>query len=195
MESVQAQDESAFEELTARYGERIRRQLVGMVRDESAAGDLLQEVLVRVWRNASQWEGRGALLGWLMRIATNQALNHLQSKRRRRETSLEIPREGPYASGDGDDEQPYTPRWMVDPTGGPDRDVEQRERSEALRSAIASLPPEKREVFRMAHEYDMDMRSISETLGIPEGTVKSRLHYIMKDLTKQWDEMTTDTEE
>ena len=195
MVSIRNRDEEAFDQLVTRFGEMMRAHLVRMVRDEAAAGDLLQEALVRVWNNAAQWEGRGTLKGWLMRIATNQSLNYLQAKQRRREQPLEVPSDNPVYSEDGDDEKPFVPRWMIDPSADPDSDVEWAERSERLRETIAALPPEKRTVFYLAHQSDMDMEAIANMLGIPEGTVKSRLHYTMKNLMKTWNDMTTETEE
>ena len=62
-----------------------------LVRDEPAAEDLLQETFLRVWTRAGQWNGQGTFKGWLFRIATNLALNHLRTRRRRPEQPLELP--------------------------------------------------------------------------------------------------------
>lgn len=194
MASIVNRDTAAFERLVARYGEMLRGHLRRMVRDEATAGDLLQEALVRVWSHAGQWQGRGSLKAWLMRIVTNQALNHLQAAQRRREQPLEAPRDRVSGYDDEDDDQPYVPRWMIDPAAGPEMDAERSEQAELLRNAIDALPPEKRTVFYLAHQADMDMRAIAETLGIPEGTAKSRLHYTMKTLLERWKEFTTEEE-
>lgn len=193
MAAIRNREEEAFERLVTRYGGLMRAHLLRMIRDEAIAGDLLQESLIRVWNHAGQWQGRGKLKAWLLRIATNQALNHLQSAQRRREQPLEVPGDR-VVNTDDDDDQPLVPGWMIDPTAGPDMDAEQAEQAALLRNAIDALPPEKRTVFNMAHRDDMDMRTIAETLGIPEGTAKSRLHYTMKTLLEQWKEMTTDEE-
>ena len=65
------------------------------------AQDLVQEVFLRVWTRAEQWQGKGTFAGWLNRMAMNLALNHLRSIRRRRERPLEIIKE----SNDWDDEE------------------------------------------------------------------------------------------
>ena len=76
---------------------------------------------------------------------------------------------------------------MIDTaTLGPDALLEQAERREELRLLIQELPEEKREVLRMVHDSEMDIREVAEALGIPEGTVKSRLHYAAKRLAKSW---------
>jgi RNA polymerase sigma-70 factor (ECF subfamily) len=189
MNAVARRDADAFEALVSRYGDMLRRHLTGMVRDEAAAGDLFQEVLVRLWSRADQWKGRGALRSWLLRIATNLALSHLETAHRRREQPLETPEE---RAGEEDD-QPMMPPWLIDRRARPDLDAEQAEHARLLQSALDALPPEKRTVFFLAHETDLDMRAIAERLGIPEGTAKSRLHYAMKTLLARWKELDQET--
>src|SRR6266700_97427 len=90
MELIKARDEEAFDVLTDRYLEPLRRHLMSTVRDSATAEDLLQELLLRIWTRADQWDG-GSVKSWLYRIATNLALNHLRTVRRRRESSLDPP--------------------------------------------------------------------------------------------------------
>ncbi|MDQ3812749.1 MAG: sigma-70 family RNA polymerase sigma factor, partial [Armatimonadota bacterium] len=82
---VCARDASAFETIFIRYQEVVQRHVTHIVGDEHAAADLTQEVFLRVWMRAEQWDQRGAFKSWLLTIATNLALNHLRSLRRRRE--------------------------------------------------------------------------------------------------------------
>ena len=183
VERVVAGDAEAFEALFARYREAVGRHIRRMVRHGGAADDLVQEAFLRVWTRAEQWDGRGSFRGWLFRIATNLALNHLRSVRRRRQRPLEPP---PEPLGDEDDE-PMAPAWMIDASAlGPDAVVELAEERELCRRLIDRLPEDKREVFRMAHEAEMPVREIAEALGIPVGTVKSRLHYAAKRLASEW---------
>src|SRR5262245_58707120 len=153
-------DAAAFELLFVRYREPIRRHLAQIVRDDEAAGDLVQEVFVRVWTRADQWDGRGAFRAWLFRIATNEAISYLRSPRRR-ERSLDS------ALGAGLGEE--APAWVVEsPALGPDVRAFFAERHASLRRLVDRLPNEKRAVFRMVHEAEMDVREVAETLGIPE---------------------------
>ena len=76
-----------FKQLYAQYGEGILRHVARMVRSD-AAQDLVQEAFLRAWQRAEQWDGRGTFKAWLYRIATNLALNHLRTVRRRREQPL-----------------------------------------------------------------------------------------------------------
>jgi len=182
VERILERDAPAFEMLMARYQESLRRHLLHTVRDSDAAEDLLQEVFLRVWTRADQWNGRGPFKAWLFRIATNLALNYLRSIQRRKQQPLEM---ATNAYDESDDSQ--IPSWMVDLSSlGPDEAFEHAERYEQLHRVIGTLPDEKREVFRMVREEEMDIREVAELLGIPAGTVKSRLHYATKHIARQW---------
>src|SRR5512147_1274456 len=91
MAAVQARQAEAFDLLFERHAAAVRSALLRIVRDEPAADDLLQEVFLLVWRRAGQWKAQGSFKGWLFRIATNRALNHLRSLRWRPEQPLQPP--------------------------------------------------------------------------------------------------------
>jgi RNA polymerase sigma-70 factor (ECF subfamily) len=188
MGQIRERDASAFETLFLRYRGPVRRHILRVVREEGAAEDLLQEVFLRIWICAEQWDGRGAFKSWLFSIATNLALNHLRSVRRRRDGPLEIPSD----RYDDDEFENVTPGWMADRSSlGPDEILEQTERRELLQRFLGELPEEKREILRMVHDAEMEIRDVAESLGIPEGTVKSRLHYATKLLARRWKSIDT----
>jgi RNA polymerase sigma-70 factor, ECF subfamily len=185
---IREHDARAFEALCLRYGPVLLRHLLSTVHDQDAADDLLQEVWLRVWTRAEQWDGRGTLTSWLRRIATNLALNYLRSVHRRRQQPLERP---PDAADEEDNVQ--APAWLVDAAAlGPEAVLEQAERRALLRRLMGALPAEKREVLRLVHDAEMDTREVAATLGIPEGTVKSRLHYGTKRLAQAWRDASRD---
>ena len=188
---IRERDGQAFEALFGRYAGRIRLHLLHMVRDGAAAQDLVQEVFLRVWTRAEQWNGSGTFKAWLYRIATNLALNHMRAARRRREQPLDVPGD----RGDGEEEEGM-PAWMSDASAlGPDAKLELAEQRALFQRLIEGLPEEKREVFRLVHEMEMSMRDAAEELGVPEGTVKSRLHYARKRLAREWQALETEWEE
>jgi RNA polymerase sigma-70 factor (ECF subfamily) len=84
---------------------------------------------------------------------------------------------------------------MIDPAATPDVQLERVEQHRLLWGLIDTLPTEKRTVFRLVHEADMNIQAIAETLGIPEGTVKSRLHYTLRELLQRWREIAAEWEE
>jgi len=170
-------DAGAFEIFYARHRDRINRHVMRMVHDADGAEDLTQEAFLRVWTCAEQWDGRGACLSWLLRIATNLAYNQLRSRGRRRELPLEL----------SDDEEHPAPGWMLDAASlGPEAVYEQSERRDLIRRLVENLPEEKRQVIRLVHEAEMEIHDVAATLGIPEGTVKSRLFYARKQLAREW---------
>jgi len=86
-----------------------------------------------------------------------------------------------------EEDETVVPSWMMDAAAlGPDAVLEITETKEHLRQLINGLPEDKREVLRLVYEAEMDARAVAEALGIPEGTVKSRLHYAVKHLASVW---------
>jgi RNA polymerase sigma-70 factor (ECF subfamily) len=184
MRRVQTRDEAAFEALFARYETAILRHVARTVRDPKAAEDLVQEVFLRVWTRADQWQGRGTVKSWLYTIATNLTLNHLRSLKRRPQTPLE-----PRLDRAEEDIFEPAPRWLIDPKSvNPDERLEKREEREQLWQLIETLPPQKRAVFRLVHRAELSLNDVADRLGIPEGTVKSRLYYGLKSLARMWDD-------
>ena len=104
---IQDGDAAAFDRLFQRYQGMVTGHLTRIVRDAMAADDLAQDVFMRVWDRSDQWQGRGLFKGWLFRIATNLAFNHLRSKKRRKEQPFEIP------TGILEEEF-QVPAWMID---------------------------------------------------------------------------------
>jgi len=187
VERVLEGDPAAFDALFARHEPAVRGHLRRIVRAEAVVDDLLQEVFLRVWTRAEQWSGEGAFRNWLLRVATNVALNHLRSVRRRRQQPLVPPTPPNRGREDIEEDESPAPGWMVDASAlGPDVLVEMAEQREMFARLIDRLPETEREVVRLAHEAEMDLREIAEELGIPEGTVKSRLHYARRQLARQW---------
>jgi RNA polymerase sigma-70 factor (ECF subfamily) len=187
--AIQERDAEAFDALFACYREGVRWQIAHIVRDEAAADDLVQQAFMKVWTRAEQWKGQGSFEGWLYRIATNLSLNHLRTVRRRKEHPLERQPAGAPRDEDSrhsEDEESPAPGWMIDAsTFGPE--TEAVERREQYRRLMETLPEEHREALRLVIEEEMGIREAAEVLGVPEGTVKSRLHYAKKRLAQEWE--------
>jgi RNA polymerase sigma-70 factor (ECF subfamily) len=144
-----------------------------MVGDSQTAEDLLQETMIRVFQNIERYRERGAFRSWIYRIASNLALTELRRARFRAEWSPEAVRIVPDARGPGIEE-----------------DLERRETGSALRRAIARLPDEQRAVILLRARRGLEIREIAEALSVPEGTVKSRLHYAVRSLRtllREWE--------
>ena len=173
-------DEEAFDAFYARHRGDVLRQVAAIVRTPAAADDVTQDVFLRVWQRAGQYDARGSARAWLMRTATHMALNALRTIRRRRQTALQ-------GCDPGGDEPAAPPAWMIDEAGAPpDRIVEQEEQRRLVGQMLEGLDPQRRRLLEMVHADDMDLRAVAQELGLPIGTVKSRLHYSRKHLAQAW---------
>jgi RNA polymerase sigma-70 factor, ECF subfamily len=181
IERIRARQGWALDALYERYCGPVRSHLIYFLGNESEAEDLVQEVFLRIWTRAEQWTGQGLVRGWMFRIATNLALNQLRSRRRRPEQPLEAPH---FLEEENELE---APDWLVDVAGlGPDAVYELAEQNRRLQQMIQELPEEKREVFRLVHQYEMSLQDAADELGIPVGTAKSRLYYARERLGREW---------
>lgn len=169
-------DAGAFDLLAERLRPALAARVHGIVRDAGSAEDLLQEALLRAWTRSDQWDGRGSVSAWLGRIATNLALNHLRTVRRRRETPLT----------DEDEAGPAAVSRHQDARTSPERHAEDADTGRRLRDLITALPGAKREALTLACDEDLSIAEIADRLGVPEGTVKSRLYHARRWLAAQW---------
>ena len=176
--AIARQDADAFGKFFTRFEPQVIRHLTRIGRDAATAEDLTQDVFFRVWERAGQWSGKGAARSWLLRIATNLALNHIRTVKRRREQPLD-PGSDPYA----EDDETQAPSWMIDEAAvGADEQFERTERRELLDGLVDELPEDTREVMRLVYDAAFEVREVAERLGIPEGTVKSRMHHARRRL-------------
>jgi RNA polymerase sigma-70 factor (ECF subfamily) len=189
VEGILGRDACAFEALFDRYEALLQRHVVYIVHDEAGAQDVVQEAFLRVWDRADQWDGHGTFRAWLYRIATNLALNHLRTVKRRREVPLALPLEPEGV----DDEPEPVPAWVVDSASlGPEAAMELVERRIACRRAVGRLSEDKRTVLRLVYEMEMSVSESAGVLDLPEGTVKSRLHYARRQLAREWRDIDPD---
>ena len=181
-------EQEAFSVLFKRYRAVIHSHLARIIRDAAAADDLTQEVFLRLWRRAEQWKGQAAFRSWLLRIATNLALNYLRSVKRRREQPIQF-----APSSEEDEEESLVPSWMIDAsTLGPDEALARSEQHNLLQRFVDQLSEEKQEVFRLIYDAHMETREVAAELGIPEGTVKSRIHHARRQIARSWQELNSE---
>ena len=185
VDQVVHREQGAFALLFQRHRAPICHHLGQILRDPAAADDLTQEVFLRLWERAGQWKAEATLRSWLQRIATNLALNHLRTVKRRREQPIKPP-----PPREEDEEEGTVPTWMIDAaTLRPDEALDQAERWRLLHQTVGKLSEEKQEVFRLLYEAHLETRQVAAELGIPEGTVKSRMHHARKEIARSWQEL------
>jgi len=136
-----------------------------MVSHRAQAEDLLQETMLRVFRNIDRYRAPGAFRAWVFRIATNLALTEL---RRRRLAATDAWDDRLLELPDLDLPQPHAR-------------LEAEERARTLRAGLLRLPHDQRAVF-LLRARGMELREIAETLNVPVGTVKSRIHHAVQKL-------------
>ena len=163
LEQIAGGDESALETLFERYGDRLYAYILGMVKDESSAQDVLQETLIAIWKQAGSYRGEGRMIAWAYGIARNKAL---RTYRRRENLPLDEQVENSAQSIGGD----------------PERQAQLQQRREVLRRGLNALAPQYREVLDLFFLHDMKLKEIAAICKIPLGTVKSRLNHARREL-------------
>jgi RNA polymerase sigma-70 factor (ECF subfamily) len=147
-----------WEEVAREHGQflfSVAYRLTGNVDD---ARDLVQEALLRVRRGLANYEP-GSLEGWLARIVTNVFLDDVRRKKRRPVQAL-----------------PDEPDLVVPPSAAADVVADAAGLSTEIQAAIAALPEEFRVPLVLCDVADRSYEDIARTLGVPIGTVRSRLH-------------------
>ena len=168
-------DASAFARLVQRWQKPIERLCFRMTGDLHRAEDLTQTAFTRVFTRRAEWEPTGKFSTFLWRVALNLCHDDLRQQQRRGEFSLDALIELNSAEA----EEGFV---AGEPT--PDAQVESQERGELVRRALAELPAHYREVVVLRHYEGLKFREISEVLGIPEGTVKSRMAEALGQLNR-----------
>jgi len=178
MERFRRGDAAAFEALMRRHRGAVHGFLVRCLGDRARAEDLTQEAWLRVIAAAPRWEERARFRTWLFTVARNLAAD---DARRRAFRGTTVPLEGPGA--------PVGEAVPAADDPPPDAVAEGALLRPRLEAAIASLPPEQREVFLLREYADVPFSEIATITGAPEPTVKSRMRYALEQLRRRLEEM------
>jgi RNA polymerase sigma-70 factor (ECF subfamily) len=157
-------EDSAWEDLVRQHSRRVYSVCYRFTGREHEAQDLMQDVFLRVFRTLKSFRaGEGSFSVWLMRLTRNLLIDHYRRGRLARATdSIE-------------DQLPVLEqKGML--SSRPEGMLAGRQASELLQGALAKLSPELRETLVLRDIEEMEYREIAQVLGVPEGTVKSRLN-------------------
>ena len=160
-----SQDQAAIRLLFERHHVRVFRFVQRVVRNEAIADEITNEVFLEIWRKANTYAGRSAPLTWILSIAYYKASSSL---RRKREESLD---------DDHANEQ-------ADNAPNPEAALLAGDKSMLLRKCIENLSPDQRTMIDLVYYQELSVIEVSEVVGIPEGTVKTRLFNARKRLSK-----------
>lgn len=161
--AAQRGDLDAFNELVLTYQHRLYNLAYRILGDPAAAADATQEALISAYRKLHAFRG-GSFLSWLLRIVANRCYDELRRRKRRPTVSWE-------AFGETDEANPA----LINGGASPEERAERAELSRVLQKGILSLPPDQRVVLVLSDVEGMSYAEIAEAVGIPVGTVKSRL--------------------
>jgi RNA polymerase sigma-70 factor, ECF subfamily len=167
VELVAGNDADALEALYDRYGKVAYSLARRILADATLAQDVVQEVFLSLWRNAGRFDaGRGTVATYLLSMTHHRAVDAV-----RREENLRRWRTT-------DEVLEFAP----DPGSGVEDEVEASERRAQVRAALAELPPAQREALALAYFGGYTQREVASLVGVPLGTVKTRMAAGMRKL-------------
>lgn len=155
-------DDGAFERLVELDGDRCFAVAYRILRDRSLADDAVQQAFLQAWRELPKLRQPDRYEVWLHRLLVNACYGELRRMRRWRDRTAELP--------DADELS-----TSVDAFAAADA-------RDALERAFARLSPDRRAAFVLHHYAGLPIAAVADALGLPEGTVKSRLHYSARTL-------------
>jgi RNA polymerase sigma-70 factor, ECF subfamily len=189
-------DQCSDEELLSRFGRgqrevfgalvrRYQRELYGYLRrylgDPNLADDVFQATFLQVFVKSGQYEAGRPVRPWLYTIATNQAIDALRRAGRHPAVSLDQ-----TTSENGDGEVRSLLEMIESRETGPLDQTQADELRVLVRAGVEQLPDFLKQVVILAYFQGLKYREIAEILGVPVGTVKSRLHTALLKLHESW---------
>lgn len=167
VEALREGVERAYEELLTRFQQPVYALAFRLLNDPSEAGDVVQEVFLKVFRNIGSFRGQSTLKTWIYRITVNEAHNARRwfFRHRRREVEL-----------DTEPEESRNWKEMIpDRNRSPYDEAADREQHRMIEAALKRINPIFREAVVLRDIMDLSYEEIAEVLGVTLGTVKSRI--------------------
>lgn len=149
----------AFNIIVAQYGEQLYSQIRSLARSHELTNDILQNVLIKVYKNLPKFKGDAALYTWMYRIARNESINLLKKEKLRSGVDIDAPILEIIA---GHSVLDGTTSEII---------------SSLLQDAIATLPEKQAIVFQLKYFEDLKYKDISIQLNISEGGLKANFHH------------------
>ncbi len=156
-----AGDRDAMQRIYELCSSRVYALMVRIVGQQDA-DDLTQQVFLQMFRKLGQYSGESKLETWLYRLATNEAFQHLRRMKRHVAQPL-----------------------VTEPSFSDPNHLMESEKIQMLRVALSRIDTELRAILSLKEEHHLSYREIAESVGIPEGTVGSRLNRARKELRSE----------
>jgi len=167
IEAIAAGDMNAVTEFYQRHEARVFRYASSKLSDSFAAADILNDVMIDVWRSAGRFQGRSKVSTWLLGIAHNKVMDHWRKKGGREFTEID---------DSAVDDSPEV---------NPEAALAAASDGKLLRLCLAKLKDEHREILHLIFFEDLGYNEIAEIINVPEGTVKSRAFHARAMMKKQ----------
>ena len=174
-------DQEAFRALIDRYHDDLLRFLYRMIGDRQGAEDVFQEAFLQIHISGATFDGSRKFRPWFFTIAANKARDLLRKKKRRRTAELSAP-----VSGRGSDSGFSFMDFLESDIEKPGDRLTSDERDGQVQRVLDGMSPTLREVLLLAYFQRLSYAQIADDLGIPLGTVKSRLHSAVAVFGRGW---------
>jgi len=162
-----------LEQLLERYGGAMATLARSMLRDAAEAQDVVEDALLRAHRAGPRFRGERGVRTWVLRITANLCRDRLRRRW--------------FTAGSLDGPTPIEDVGLrFDPVGEWDERLDRHAMAEQLDAAIARLPDDQREAVLMRHRLGLSHEEMVEALGVPLGTVKSRLARALTSLREEF---------
>lgn len=167
---AQAGNLRAFETLYRKYERQVYRAALAILGNAQAAEEVLQDCFLRAYQHLHRLNGQPSVSPWLHRVAVNLCYSHLRRN---------------YLSQATVSLESLSNRLFPSPGPSPEERTQRSETSAAIQSAIAALGFKHRSVIVLYYLQEFSLEEVAYILDCPVGTVKSRLHYARKELSKR----------
>lgn len=174
IERVLGGDTDAFEPLVTENQSRVYHLALKMMSDPEDAYDVSQEAFLKAFTSLKSFKGESSFSSWLYRITANLCLDQLRSRKKQKTASLV------YLDDEAAEQELQLPDLRYEPAS----ELERRELRRAIDRALEKLPAQSRSILLLREASGLSYSEIGETLGLEEGTVKSRLFRARAKLAK-----------
>ena len=177
IEQHRAGDAAAFPLLIERHHDALMRFLARFTGSATLAEDVFQEAFLQVHQSLDSFDTSRRFKPWLFTIAANKARDALRRQNRRKALSL--------SATAGDEGPAYVDLMAID-LPAPGASADNAEQSALVQRALDSMPEHQREILLLAYFQKLSYQQAADVLGIPLGTVKSRLHAAVAAFARAW---------
>lgn len=166
VEAAKLGDRRAFSELSTRYARVVHQKIFRLIRNREDTEDLVQDTLLKAFKHIDQFRGTSRFSTWLIRIATNSALQLLRQRRNRREVSFERRQEG---------SESWDVMEFPDTAANAEEVYAHCQARRLVSLALRRLPQSYQQLVRGCHKEELPLADVARLMGISVSAAKSRL--------------------